>query len=37
MTDNADEVVKMLKDMNLKKDVCDVFLQIQVLRFSHHI
>jgi hypothetical protein len=26
MAENADEVVKMLKDMNLNKDVCDVFL-----------
>jgi hypothetical protein len=26
MSDNADEVVKMLKDMNLNKDVRDVFL-----------
>ncbi len=29
MADNADEVVKMLKDMNLNKDVRDVFLQIR--------
>ncbi len=33
MGDNADEVVKMLKDMNLNKDVCNVFLQNEYLGF----
>ncbi len=33
MEDNADEVVKMLKDMNLNKDVCDVFLHNEYLGF----
>ncbi len=33
MEDNADEVVKMLKDMNLNKDVCDVFLRNEYLGF----
>ncbi len=31
MEENADEVVKMLKDMNLNKDVCDVFLRNEYL------
>jgi hypothetical protein len=33
MEDNADEVVKMLKDMNLNKDVRDVFLRNEYLGF----
>jgi hypothetical protein len=35
MADNADEVVKMLKDMNLNKDVRDVFLQITSILGFH--